>query len=71
MDLIGLDTIYEGNIFGKVVDIMKTKANDILVVKNNGKEVLVPLVDVYIENVDLDKKNIVLKNLEGLIWKLI
>ena len=67
IDLIGLDTIYNGESFGKVVDIMKTKANDILVVISGGKEILIPLVDVYIDNINLDNKNITLKNLEGLI----
>lgn len=67
IDLIGLAVVYQNKSFGKVADIMKTKANDVLVIDYNGKEVLVPLVDVYIDKVDFENKNIMLKNLEGLI----
>ena len=65
VDLIGLTTT--GELSGKVVDVIKTKANDILVVSSIGKEVLIPLVDEYIKSVDLQNGNIELRNIEGLI----
>ena len=67
MDLIGLKAICNEKEVGKVVDIMKTKANDIVVVSFNAKEVLVPMVDDYIEAIDLDNALIKFKGLEGLI----
>ena len=67
MDLIGMNAYYDEREVGKVVDIMKTKANDIVVVNFNGKEVLIPMVSDYIEKVDLEKELIKFKRLEGLI----
>ena len=46
---------------------MKTKANDIVVITFNDKEVLVPMVSDYIEKVDLENALIIFKGLEGLI----
>ena len=67
MDLIGMKAYYEDREVGKVVDIMKTKANDIVVITYNDKEVLVPMVNEYIEMVDLENALIKFKRLEGLI----
>lgn len=67
MDLIGLKAYYNEKEVGKVVDIMKTKANDIVVVNFNDKEVLVPMVDDYIEAIELENSLIKFKGLEGLI----
>ena len=69
MDLIGMKAYYKGKEVGKVVDIMKTKANDIVVITYNDKEVLVPMVKDYIEEIDLENAIINFKELEGLIWK--
>lgn len=71
MDLIGMKAYYKDKEVGKVVDIIKTKANDIVVITFNDKEVLVPMVSDYIEKVDLENALIIFKGLEGLIWRLI
>lgn len=67
MDLIGLMVTKDDTLYGKVNDIMKTKANDILVIEHEGKEILVPLVEDFIENVDISASTIKIKNIEGLI----
>lgn len=67
MDLMGMKAYYNDAEVGKVNDIMKTKANDIVVITYNKKEILVPMVSEYIESVDLEKKLIKFKGLEGLI----
>lgn len=67
MDLIGMNAFYDGKLVGKVLDVMKTKANDILVISFNDKEVLVPMVSDYIEKVDLEKELINFRELEGLL----
>ena len=67
IDMIGLTAYFEGNVFGKVIDIMKTKAHDILVIEVSDKEILVPLVDEYVGKIDINKSLIELKKIEGLI----
>ncbi len=53
--LIGLDVInQEGKILGKVDYIIHTRANDVMVVKGE-KEILIPMVDVYISSIDLER----------------
>ena len=46
---------------------MKTKANSILVVDFKGKDILVPMVSDFIEQIDIDKALVRIKTLEGLI----
>ena len=67
-DLIGLDVYTEeGEFLGKVDDIYSTGANDIYVVKNEeGKEKLLPGIDVVIKNIDIDSGKINVNLLEGL-----
>lgn len=68
-DLNGLNVknIDNNEIIGKVTDILETKTQSILVIKNESKEVLIPLVDEFIKNIDLDNKLIQVKLLEGMI----
>lgn len=69
IDLIGLKCYIGQECIGNVNDVMKTKANSILVVDYNGKEVLVPMVSDFIEQIDIDKAFVRIKTLEGLIWR--
>lgn len=48
---------------------MKTKANSILVIDYKGKDILVPMVSDFIEQIDIDKALVRIKTLEGLIWR--
>lgn len=51
--LIGLDVLDEKRgLIGKVDNIIHTKANDILVVKGK-REILIPMIDIYIKSIDL------------------
>ena len=65
-DLIGLDTILKDKQIGTVKDVLKTKANSILVVTYEKKDVLIPLVYDFIEKVDLDNNKVFVKTIEGL-----
>lgn len=67
VDLIGLKCYMGQELIGNVNDIMKTKANSILVIDYRGKEVLVPMVSDFIEQIDIDKALVRIKTLEGLI----
>ncbi len=61
-DLIGcvcLDT--QGNMLGKVTDVLETGAADVYVIKgDNGKEKLVPAVHEFIKDVNIGTKTIII-----------
>lgn len=65
-DIIGLDVYSDGNYIGKVNSIIKNK-QEILVIENNKKNYLIPFVDEFVKNIDLDKKIISVNLIEGLI----
>ena len=71
VDLIGLKAYVADEYIGDVKDIMKSSSTDILVIDYNGKDLLVPMVTDFVEKVDVDKSVIILKTIEGLIWRLI
>ncbi len=53
---------------GVVTDVMEVPQGEILRIKlNSGKKVLVPYVDEFIESVDIDKKEIIINPIEGLL----
>jgi 16S rRNA processing protein RimM len=53
---------------GQVNSVLKTGGAEILVVTgNSGKELLIPLVDSIVVEVDLARKTIVVDPLEGLL----
>ena len=52
---------------GQVIDILENNMQDLLVIDFNGKEILIPVVESYIENVDDKNKEILLNTPVGLI----
>lgn len=65
-DIIGLTVIVDGNMKGVVKRIEKHNRNEILVVKSVDKNYLIPYSFDIIENVDLEKKEMSVKNIQGL-----
>ncbi|MEB3429648.1 ribosome maturation factor RimM [Citroniella saccharovorans] len=66
-DLVGLN-VFEGNNFlGYVTDIIENETNDILVVKTEKKEILIPFIKVFIKKVDLYNKKILVSLIDGII----
>lgn len=58
----------ENNELGSVVEIIETAAYDILRIRNDeGKEVLIPYVDAFIVDVDVDEKVIIVHLIEGFV----
>ena len=56
-DLIGMAVINEaGTVLGAVVNLLETGANDVLSVKGDGGEVLIPFVASAIKQVDVKNK---------------
>ena len=64
-DLIGLD-VYDNDVLkGKVIDIYKTNNNDLLVIEGHKKH-MVPNIDVFIKEVDLENNRIYINYIKGL-----
>lgn len=66
-DLLDFNIIINNNIIGKLSSFENHNNNKIIIVKNKEKEILLPYNSNLIENINLDKKEIIYKNIEGLI----
>ena len=65
-DIVGLNVYVDDRLLGKVQKIEKHSVNEILVVKNDEKNYLVPYNFDIIESIDLEKKEMRVKNIVGL-----
>lgn len=65
-DIIGLNVYVDDKLLGVVKRIEKHSVNEILVVKNDEKNYLVPYNFDIILNIDLKKKEMIVKNIVGL-----
>jgi len=72
-EIIGLEVYTENNIFlGKVENVISTGSNDVYIVKDkNKKELFIPAIHEVVKNVNLEKKRINIKMVDGLIWPMI
>lgn len=66
-DLIGMKVISNNKVIGKVKELLSGKIYDFIVITCGEKDYLVPNINEFILNVDLDKKQIIINNLKGLI----
>jgi 16S rRNA processing protein RimM len=57
----------EGKRIGKIKEIIKTGSNDVYVVSNNEKEVLIPATREVVKKIDLKNKVITISLLKGLL----
>ncbi len=61
-DLIGSSIIYENSVVGTLKDVYVLETNDVYVIqKSDGREILLPGVDDYIDSIDVAKRQIRLK----------
>ncbi len=66
-DLIGLEVVDEDHThLGRIEHIFSTGANDVFVVKNSGKERLIPAIASVIRHIDLDQHVMTVALPEGL-----
>jgi 16S rRNA processing protein RimM len=56
-----------GRYYGQVEDIIETGSNDVYVVRDGNKEILIPMIDWVVKNIDINEKKLVFENVEGLI----
>lgn len=68
-DLIGLTVrTDEGTVLGTMTDVIQTGANDVYCVRTaEGKEILLPAIKDCIRNVDLEKQEMLVHVLDGLL----
>lgn len=67
-DIIGARVITEeGEDFGELTDILETGANLVYVVEHEGKEVLLPVIPDCVKNVDVEKQEITVHIMKGLL----
>ncbi len=66
-DLINLEVFCDKKLVGKVIRIDNYSNNEVIVIKNDKKEYLIPYVFDIIETINLEKGNIIIKNIKGLI----
>ena len=64
IDLIGFNAIINGNIIGVISDVIDTPANEVLVLDN---QTMIPYVEAFIKRVDINKKEIHINNVKGLL----
>jgi len=70
-DLIGLEVIGENEILiGKIVDVISLASNDVYEIElKDGQKVFYPAVKDYIDEINIEKKFIRIKNYEGFFDK--
>ena len=66
-DIIGLDAYNDEKYIGKVENILKSPAHDLLLIVNESKHHMVPYINEFIKKIDLDNNKIFINVIEGLI----
>lgn len=66
-DLIDLEVYSKDKYIGKIENIINNGAHEILVINNSGITNLVPLVDEFINQIDMENKKVFINEIEGLI----
>lgn len=65
-DIIGCTVFVEGTPIGRVIEIFETGANDVWVVKGE-KEHLIPYIEDVVQHIDIEKRQIDITPMEGLL----
>ena len=55
-----------GKYYGVIEEIIATGSNDVYVVRGDGKEWLVPMIDSVVKNIDLEEGKLIFHCVEGL-----
>lgn len=67
-DLVKCD-VYDSDMthIGKVVDVDINNKDDILVVRSDKKDILIPMVKAFIKSIDISEKKIIVELIEGML----
>ncbi len=67
-DLIGLEVYTNRNEYiGKVSDLLDNGAQEILIVRDDKREVLIPFVEKFIMETNMEESKIIINPIEGLL----
>ena len=66
-DLIDCEVYDKGVLIGTVSDFYNQGVQDLLVINHNGKDIMIPYVDAFIKNKDVENKRIDVELIEGFI----
>lgn len=67
-DILGLDVFDEKGLgYGKVTDVIVTGSNDVYIVSDGKKEILLPMIDEVIKKIDLKERKLIFHIIEGLL----
>lgn len=55
-----------GKYYGVIEDVIATGSNDVYVVREDGKEWLVPMIDSVVQSIDLEQDKLIFHCVEGL-----
>ena len=67
-DIVGCSVMGKaGNTIGMAGEVLRMPANDVLVVRREEGEALIPVVKSVIKSIDLKARKIVIEELEGLL----
>ena len=56
-----------GKYYGVIEDVIATGSNDVYVVREDGKEWLVPMIDSVVESIDLEQGKLIFHCVEGIV----
>jgi 16S rRNA processing protein RimM len=67
-ELVGLDVyLITGQYLGVLTAIFPTGGNDVYVVKNEGKEFLIPAIHPVVKGIDLSQRRMIISPMRGLL----
>ncbi len=67
-ELIGLEAYTDDGVYlGKVADLIDRSIQSLLVIKNGSKEILVPMTDPIVKEVNLEDGKIIIAPVKGLL----
>lgn len=67
-EIVGLDVFLEnGTRLGKIASVMETGSNDIYVVKEEGKEFLIPALSSVVKEINLSERRMTIRPMQGLL----
>ncbi len=57
----------DGNIIGLIKEVETTGYQDLMRIKTSSKDVLIPMVDAFVKNIDFSSKKVTVQVIEGLV----
>ncbi len=67
-ELVGLRvTTTDGEVLGEIAEVLDTGANDVYIVRNGSREILIPAIEDVVKEIAVERGEMVVKLIEGLV----